>query len=99
MIGDEIYFASDNGIATCLDAKTGAVHWVERIGKRFWASPLVADGKIYFFDSNGTTTVIEPGKTFKKLAVNKLDGRLFATVAAVDGALVLRTNDALYCIR
>lgn len=99
MVGDEIYFASDRGILTCLDAKTGEPHWTERIGKKFWASPLYADGKIYFFDSDGTTTVIEPGKTFKSLSVNKLDGILFATVAAVDGAIVLRTDKALYCIR
>jgi outer membrane protein assembly factor BamB len=99
MIGDEIYFASDRGIATCLNARTGEEHWVQRIGKRFWASPLYADGKIFFFDTNGTTTVIEPGQKFKELSVNKLDGKMYATVAAVDGAIVLRTDKALYCIR
>jgi outer membrane protein assembly factor BamB len=99
MIGNEIYFASDKGIATCLNAKTGEVHWTERIGKRFWASPLYADGKIFFFDSDGATTIIEPGKEFKKVSVNRLEGTLFATVAAVDGTLILRTDKALYCIR
>ncbi len=99
LIGDELYFASDNGIASCLDAKTKKVHWSQRIGKRFWASPLYADGKIYFFDRDSTTTVIEPGTTFKELAVNKLDGEQFATAAAVDGSLIIRTDQALYCLR
>ena len=99
MVGQEIYFASDGGIATCIDARTGETHWTERIGKRFWASPLYADGRIYFFERDGETTVIEPGKTFRKLSVNRLGGTLYATAAAVDGALILRTSQALYCLK
>ncbi|MDA1015570.1 MAG: PQQ-binding-like beta-propeller repeat protein [Planctomycetota bacterium] len=99
LVGGEIYFASDGGVATCIDARTGDTHWTERIGKRFWASPLYADGRIHFFERDGETTVIEPGKTFRKLAVNKLGGTLYATAAAVDGALILRTSQALYCLK
>lgn len=99
LIGKEIYITSDSGVATCLDALTGEIHWSKRIGKRYWASPLYADGKIYFFDRDGATTVIAPGKTFKTLSQNQLAGELFATAAAVDGALILRTDKALYCIR
>ncbi len=99
LIGDELYFASDNGVASCIDARTHKTHWTKRIGKKFWASPLYADGKIYFFDRDGTTTVVAAETNFKKLAVNKLDGEMFATAAAVDGSLVVRTNRALYCLR
>lgn len=99
LIGNELYMASDNGIASCIDAATGKPYWKERIGKRFWAAPLYADGKIYFFDRSGTTTVVEPGTTFKELAVNQLDGTLLSSAAAVDGALILRTDQGLYCIR
>lgn len=99
LVGDAIYFASDNGIATCIDAKTGELRWAQRIGKRFWASPLYADGRIYFFDYDGVTTVIEPGTSFRKLAVNRLDGTLLTSAAVVDGSLLLRTSKALYCIR
>ena len=99
LVGKEIYFASDNGVASCLDARTGKTHWTKRIGKKFWASPLYADGRIYFFGNDGRTTVIAPGKAFRKLAENQLDGRLLATAAAVDGALILRTDKALYCIK
>lgn len=99
LIGKELYFASDNGIASCIDSRTGQAHWTERIGKRFWAAPLYADGRIYFLDRDGATTVIAPGKSFKKLSVNKLDGRLLAAPAAVDGSLILRTDSALYCLR
>ena len=99
LIGQELYFASDNGIASCVDARTGATHWTKRIGKRFWASPLYADGRIHFFSIEGETTVIKPGRNYQPVAVNKLDGTFFASAAAVDGSLVLRTENALYCIR
>ena len=96
VIGDEMYFVSDKGIASCLDAKTGETHWTQRIGKHFWASPLYAEGRIYFFDRDGTTTVIAAGNKYQRLAINKLDGEMLATAAAVDNALVLRTDKALY---
>lgn len=99
LIGNEIYFASDGGVATCIDARTGKTLWTQRIGKKFWASPLYADGKIHFFSIDGITTVIKPGKTFQQVAKNKLDGAIFASASAVDGALIVRTEKALYCIR
>jgi outer membrane protein assembly factor BamB len=99
LVDNLLYMASDNGIATCLDASTGEVQWTERIGKRFWASPLYADGRLYFFDRDGLTTVIGPGKEFKMLAQNQLDGEIMAGAAAVDGALLVRTDKALYCLK
>lgn len=92
VVGDMIFFVSDQGIASCLDANTGEAHWTERIGKHFWASPFYADGRIYFFDRDGTTTVVEADKKYQRLAINKLDGEMLATAAAVDNALILRTD-------
>src|SRR5262249_52278948 len=48
LVGDELYVVSDGGWASCLGAKTGEVHWAQRLGGSFSASPLVADGKVYF---------------------------------------------------
>jgi hypothetical protein len=98
VVGNEIYFSSDNGIVTCLDSRTGDVHWVHRMGARFWASPLYADGKIYFFERDGVTTVIEPGVKYTELGKNELSGTLFASPSAVDGRLLIRTDTTLYCI-
>ena len=95
---NEIYFSSDNGIVTCLFSRTGEVHWVHRMGARFWASPLYADGKIYFFERDGVTTVIEPGVKYTELGKNELGGTLFASPSAVDGRLLIRTDKTLYCI-
>ena len=98
LVGDELYLVSDNGIATCVDAMTGTQHWQERLGGNFSASPTFADGRIYFLDEDGVTTVIAPGRTFEKLATNTLEGRTLATPAFVDRSIFLRTDTHLYRI-
>jgi len=98
LVGDELYVIADNGILSCLDAKTGKRHWRERLGGDFSASPLHAAGRIYFLDEDGVTTVIKPGKTFTALAKNEVEGRTLASLAAVEGALFLRTDTHLFRI-
>ena len=95
LVGNELYIVSDRGVATCLDAKTGKVHWQERLGGSFSASPLHAAGRIYFLDENGKTTVIEPGREYKELTRNEIKGRTLASLVPVEGALYLRTGTHL----
>jgi len=96
LVGGELYFVTDNGIANCLDARTGEPIWRERVGGEFSASPTYADGKLFFPSQYGTTLVLKPGRTFKKLAENKLDGRHMASIAGVGETLFIRTDKALY---
>lgn len=91
-----LYMVSDKGVATCLDAASGAKVWTERLGGNFSSSPLFADGRIYVGNRDGDTFVIEPGREFALLATNSLDGGIFATPAAVGRAIYLRTEHALY---
>jgi outer membrane protein assembly factor BamB len=96
--GDELYVVTDNGIASCLDARTGAVHWQQRLGNSFSASPVLADGRIYFLDEDGRTTVIAPGTTFTALAANALDGPALASMAVAAHSFFIRTGTHLYRI-
>jgi outer membrane protein assembly factor BamB len=99
VVGDEVYMVSDSGMATCVDARTGEAHWTKRLqGSGFSASPVLADGRIYFLSENGVTTVIKPGKTFEEVARNDLGERSLASLAVTDGALFLRTRERLYRI-
>ena len=98
VVGDEIYVVGDTGIATCLDVRTGERRWRERLWGNYSASPLFADGRIYFQSEEGLTTVIEPGTTFHELARNELDGRSLATPAVSNGSIFIRTNSHLYRI-
>jgi outer membrane protein assembly factor BamB len=96
LVGEELYVVSDNGIVTCLDARTGTSHWRERLNGNFSASPIYADGRIYLLNEEGETTVIAPGKQFQKLATNHLDGETLASIAVSGGALYIRTHENLY---
>ena len=92
-------FAGDGeGEFFALNAETGDVHWQSRLKGNYSASPLYANGRIYFFSHEGLTTVIQPGTSFKELASNTLDGPIMASPAALDGRLIIRTDKALYCI-
>lgn len=98
LVGKELYLVGDRGVATCLDAVSGEMIWTQRIPGNYSASPLLADGKIFICNREGTTTVIEPGREYKELAVNKLDGQLMASPIALESILYLRTDKALYAI-
>jgi len=99
LIGDELYTVSDNGMASCLDAATGKVHWQERIRGAYSASPIYANGRIYLQDEAGTCVVIEASRQFKELARNSLGERALASYAAANGALYIRTEKNLYRIQ
>jgi outer membrane protein assembly factor BamB len=91
-----LYTAADEAFLTCLEADSGKVVWSERIGGKFAASPIYADGRIYWFDRAGLTTVIQPGRELKIIATNKLDDEFMASPAVSGKALYLRTLPHLY---
>jgi len=98
LVGREIYFVSDNGILSCLDAITGKAHWRERLGGNYASSPFFADGRIYVVSREGKTTVFRPGTQFTRLAENRLDATVIATPAIADRAIFLRSDTHLYRI-
>jgi outer membrane protein assembly factor BamB len=98
LVGDELYMVSDNGFASCLEAKTGSVIWEERIGGNYSASPLFADGKVYLQGEQGDGIVLQAGPRFEQVAKNALNERTLASYAVVDGALFIRTEKHLYRI-
>jgi len=98
LLGDELYWISDDGIANCADIDSGEVHWQERMNQQHLASPLLVEGRICLFGMSGKTTVIKAGNQFEKLAENFLEGNVVATPAIVDGTIFLRTDSHLYRI-
>lgn len=98
VVGNEIYYVTDQGVATCANAQNGEVIWTHRLGGNYSASPLAAAGRIYFSSREGDTTVIQPGKEYTELAINKLEGQHMASPAVLEDALLLRTSTHLYRI-
>lgn len=93
-----VLMVSDSGIVTCLEAESGKEVWTHRLGGNHSASPVHAAGRVYLFDHDGKATVLEPGREYRELAVNQLDGGLMASPAISGQALFLRTKSHLYRI-
>lgn len=98
--GKRIFVVNDRGIVVSLDAQSGRILWDrQRIeGGTYSSSPLLADGKVYAVNEEGTTTVLSAGDAFEVLAVNRLDSRTLSSPVAVGNQLFIRTADALYCL-
>ncbi len=88
----------DNGVLTCLDGKTGAEQYRERLGGNCNSSPIASDGNIYLSNNDGKTFVVQVGTEFKLLATNELGERITATPAITGDALLYRTDSHLYLI-
>lgn len=96
LVGDELYVVNDGGIASSIDARTGAVHWQHRLGAGVSASPVFADGHVYFLDEEGRTTVITPAPIFQQVAINILDEPALASMAVASQSFFIRTSGHLY---
>ena len=93
-----LFAVTDGGIASCMNAATGELLWQQRLGGTFSASPVAAQGRIYFLSDQGETTVIEAGPEFKPLAKNPLEGAVQASPAISRGQLFIRTERHLFAI-
>jgi outer membrane protein assembly factor BamB len=98
LVDDLIYMIGDMGIASCIDAKSGEQMWQRRIGGEYSASPVYADGRLWFFSEDGKTTVLKPGRVFEQVAENRLDEGFLASPAIAGKAFYLRTRTHLYRI-
>jgi outer membrane protein assembly factor BamB len=96
--GKYFYVVSDEGVATCLEAKTGRTMWSQRLGKRHSASPVLAEGRLYFCDDAGVTHVLKAEPTFEVIARNDLGEPCRASPAVSRGQILIRGTRNLYCI-
>jgi outer membrane protein assembly factor BamB len=93
-----LFAITDGGVATCLNAATGELLWQQRVGGNFSASPVAAEGRIYFVGDNGETTVIKANATFEVLAKNPLDETVQASPAIARGQIFIRTERHVFAI-
>jgi outer membrane protein assembly factor BamB len=98
LVGNDLYVVSDTGVLTLVDATSGSVVEQQRLGGNYSASPVFADGRIYFQSEEGVTTVLAPGRELRRLAVNRLDGAMLASMAIAGRSIFIRTDRDLYRI-
>jgi outer membrane protein assembly factor BamB len=95
---DRIFAVSAAGIASCVDALTGAPLWRARLAGDYYSSPVAVAGKVYFTNESGTTTVVAARSNYQMLAENQVGEPVVATIAPVDDHLYLRSHNHLYRI-
>jgi outer membrane protein assembly factor BamB len=91
-----LYMLADRGTLSCIETEGGQILWTENLGGNHIASPIHDGERIYLFSLSGKATVIRAGRTFEKLAENKLDDGFMASPAVDGNALILRTKTHLY---
>ena len=93
-----LFLVTETGVAKCLRAETGEELWRERLGGRYSASPIWAEGRIYFLSEKGKTTVVQAGSEFKVLAENELNEKCSASPAVSQKHIFIRSENNIYCI-
>ncbi len=96
--GDLLFTIADNGIARCVDAATGRLRWKHRVDGSYKASPVAAEGRVYFLNQSGLCTVVSASTRYNKLAENQLDDITIASPAISDHRVFIRGEKSLYCI-
>ncbi|MFO0847534.1 MAG: PQQ-binding-like beta-propeller repeat protein [Gemmataceae bacterium] len=99
LYGDHFYTCSNSGVLACYEAATGREVYKERIGgTSYTASPVAADGRLYFVSEQGEVRVVRAGPNFELLAVNELGDYCLASPAISNGALFVRTQHYLWSL-
>ncbi len=97
-VSPHLFAMTDGGIATCMKAATGEIVWQERVGGNFSASPVAADGRLFFVGDNGETVVLAAGPEFKVIARNPIGEKVQASPAIADGRIYLRSESNVWAI-
>ena len=96
-----LYVLRDNGVVSAYDLKTGERVYQQRLAVgtgNFSASPVAADGRVYFTSEDGEVFVIRAGRTFELLGRNTMGQVCMATPAISGDLLIIRTRSLLYGI-
>ena len=100
LIVDElIYMVTDEGIISCVDVENGKTLYRERAGANFAASPIYANGRLYFFSMKGDVFVLEPARTYNVISQSKFGSGFMASPAVSGNKLILRSKTHLYCFK
>jgi outer membrane protein assembly factor BamB len=101
LYGPYFYTCSNAGVLACYEAATGREVYKQRIsggGDSYTASPVAADGRLYFASEQGEVRVVKAGPEFELLATNKLDDYIMATPAISNGSLFVRSQHYLFAL-
>jgi outer membrane protein assembly factor BamB len=94
-----LFLWGDNGVVTCLLAKTGEGIWTERVGGNYSGSPVCIDGKLYCVTQDGVVVVIAATSEYKLLGKTELNEGCHSTPAVAGGRMFIRGFETLFCLQ
>ena len=95
---DNVYIATGYGVYAAYDTQTGELRAEHELGTGFYSSPVIADGKIYLFNTDGKAHVFTADNNFRLLESFETGEKSYATPAFTDGKIVMRTDKIIYCV-
>jgi outer membrane protein assembly factor BamB len=97
---NHLFTVADSGIARAYDAHSGRSDWVPplRLKGDYKASPIAAEGRVYFLNTHGLCTVVSATSHAEKLAENQIDDETLASPTVSDGRIYFRGRKALWCV-
>lgn len=96
--GGRVYIATSYGVLAAFDAKTGELKAEKELNTELYSSPMVVEGKIYIIGTNGQVYIFAANDDLTQINTFATGEMTYATPAFVDGKVVVRTLDSVYCI-
>ena len=92
-----LFFATDTGVAFCVDVHKRSVAWRQKLGGRFFSSAVAQGDHVIFVDESGKVSVVARDRTFKLIAQLEMGEKVYATpVPQADGILIRGTTNLFY---
>ncbi|MFY7878205.1 MAG: PQQ-binding-like beta-propeller repeat protein [Pirellula sp.] len=99
-IKDDLLIVADfSGMVHCVDAKTGEAHWTHDMLAASWASPLIADNKVFIGVVDGDILIFELSKTATVLAEINLGSALYTTPVAANDTIYIANRNRIFAIQ
>jgi outer membrane protein assembly factor BamB len=96
--GDLVFLATTDGMLTCLETKSGAKRWEQRLDLEFNASPTLVGDRLLLVSTKGVAVSVAAENTFRELGRAELGEGVHASPAIVDGRIYLRGLTNLFCL-
>ncbi|MGQ1788045.1 outer membrane protein assembly factor BamB family protein [Saccharicrinis sp. GN24d3] len=94
-----LFIATSYGVVASFDPKTGELKKEHETNAEFYSSPILAEGKMYIISNDGTMHIFKADDEFALLDAFATGENTYATPAFIDGRIVVRTDNSIYCVK
>jgi len=93
-----LFLSTGNGDVVCYDSQKGDTLWTHYFMDQFYASPVIADEKVWFLDRSGVMHIVKEGDKYELIAESPVGEPADCTPAFSDKKIYIRTRNNIFCI-